>query len=616
MMTKRAVAWELTFAALALAAAAPIWLVKHPPIQDLPQHLAAIRVLHDYSDPAFGFQQYFHIHVGRTQYLTYYVLTHLLAYPLGVFAANKVVFTATILGLPYSLRALLGALGRDQRIALFALPLAWNAHLVLGFVNFAAALPLMLFGIALAVRLRFDWDPRRAIALAVVALATFYTHVVPFGFLALGVTLVALGGEPKLMGQRLAPLLPATLGMLAWAVKSPAAKAVFGASQLSEASVSPEYHSFSRSLQDLGLWLFDVLKSEIDEQLLVVWGLLLVVALVLGVGGGPPAAERDEDDALRAALVRRLALLGPLAFVAYFIAPAAYDWVWPINARFPVIGVAFLLLAWPALPARAAWPVYAAVGLVSALFFREVAVAFQRSEREERADADAAIASIPMGRRVAGLIWDRESRFVRWSPYLHGAAMYQASRGGAVMFTFAEYPQSPFSFRSDNRPPKVPRRWEWAPFFVRPVPDLDWFEYVLTRGDTDRMKAYSDSFELSYDGSRWKVWRRRDPAKAFDAPEPTFRLLNDAPEVTPPADSSCHAIAASGKTGTIQDAVRSTILRAKRSGRCGDVSGSGRACTLELRAHDFDFAVDFRVENDAIPPESLSCRGRAPQPPM
>ena len=37
-------------------------------------------------------------------------------------------------------------------------------------------------------------------------------------------------------------------------------------------------------------------------------------------------------------------------------------------------------------------------------------------------------------------------------------ALYQAKKGGAVMFTFADFPQSPFRFREDNRPPRVPPR--------------------------------------------------------------------------------------------------------------------------------------------------------------
>jgi len=623
-MKRVSVVWELVFAALAISAAVPVWLVKHPPIQDLPQHLAAIRVLHDHGNPAFGFEQYFNIHVGRTQYLTYYVLTHLLAYPLGLLTANKVVFTAAIVGLPYSLRALLGSLGRDQRLALFAMPLAWNAHIVLGFVNFAAAIPLALWGISLAVGLRFRWDVRQALVLAGVAMLTFYTHIVPFGFLGLGVVLTALGNDTRAMGRRLLPLVPAIVGLLGWARSSPAAKTVLGASELGAATsgTEPEYHPFSRSMKDAGLWLFDVLQSEVDDQLLVVWTLLLVVTLALGAGAASSDDRPSEDDLLRGRLVRRLALLAPLAFVAYFIAPSSYDWIWPINARFLLIGVMFLLVALPSPRRGFGLPIFAGAALVSAFFFREVGMAFQQCQREELADVDAAVNSIPMGQRVVGLVWDRDSRFVKWSPYLHAAAMVQVERGGAAMFSFAEYPQSPFSFKAGNRPPKVPRRWEWAPFFTRPVPDLDWYEYVITRGDPGTIKLYPEAFELHYDGQRWKVWKRRDPKLAFEGGEAAYRFLTEGQAVKPEADSSCATFAKSVKEGTVQAAVREVVLRAEgRKGRCGAVESGARRCTLELRndpskKDGFDFSVEFELRDGAITASSVRCSGVLPQPPM
>lgn len=610
--------WELVFAALAIAAAVPVWLVKHPPIQDLPQHLAAIRVLHDYGNPEFHFSEYFNIHVGRTQYLTYYVLTHLLSYPLGLVTANKVVFTAAIVGLPYSLRALLGVLGRDQRIALFAMPLVWNAHLVLGFVNFAAALPLTLWGISIAVGLRFRWDVRQALLLSAIGLLTFYTHIVPFGFLALGVLLTALGSDTRAMGMRLLPLVPAVVGMLGWARTSPAAKAVLGATELSSVGPQPEYHPFSRSIKDLGLWLFDVLQSETDDQLLVAWVLLLVAVIALGAGPAISDDRPSEDDLLRGALLRRLTLLGPLAFVAYFIAPSSYDWIWPINARFPLIGTMFLLLALPSPRRFFALPLYAGAVVVSLLFFREVGVAFQRCQKEELADVDAALGSIPKGQRVAGLVWDRDSRFVRWSPYLHAAAMYQAARGGAVMFSFAEYPQSPFSFKTGNRPPKVPRRWEWAPFFVRPVPDLGWFDYVITRGDPGTLKLYAEAFEPLYSGARWKVWKRRDSSLPFEGGEPVYRLLSDTPAVTPDQGSSCATLAAKASDKTLHRALQDVVLRAgTRKGNCAAVTDAGRSCQLALANESsdknaFSLEVDFTVKDGSVVPASLVCRGALP----
>ena len=75
--------------------------------------------------------------------------------------------------------------------------LTWNAHLILGFLNFISAIPLALFGLALAARLRQEFTPRRAVGLAVVSTLTFYTHVVPFAFLGLGAALMLVGDGPR-----------------------------------------------------------------------------------------------------------------------------------------------------------------------------------------------------------------------------------------------------------------------------------------------------------------------------------------------------------------------------------------------------------------------------------
>ena len=60
------------------------------------------------------------------------------------------VVTLAILGTPYAIRYLLRSLGRRESPALFAIPLTWNAHLILGFLNFIAAIPLCFVGLGLA----------------------------------------------------------------------------------------------------------------------------------------------------------------------------------------------------------------------------------------------------------------------------------------------------------------------------------------------------------------------------------------------------------------------------------------------------------------------------------
>ena len=83
---------------IALLASAPAWIVRHPPLQDLPFHLATLRVIKSFHDPAFGFDRTFVMTLGRTQYLFYYLVGAVLATVTGVFAANVVLVSAYLGG--------------------------------------------------------------------------------------------------------------------------------------------------------------------------------------------------------------------------------------------------------------------------------------------------------------------------------------------------------------------------------------------------------------------------------------------------------------------------------------------------------------------------------------
>lgn len=500
--------FEALFLLVALGASVPVWLVAHPAIQDLPQHLAAIRVLGSYGDSELAFAQYFTVELWRTQYLAYYLVAILLSWPLGVLLANKVLITASIVGTPYALRMWLRAAHRDERLALLALPLTWNAHLILGFMNFTSAIPLAFVGIALALRLREQWTRRRAVELALVAIVCFYTHVVPFAFLGLGAALVGLDHRDwRQTWRRWLPLVPASIGALIWTQLSPAGESTVSAASGGGARGNAVFQSASANVSQLTSWLTDVLHSERDDQLLVGFGVLMLLAAVGGLSRAKPSAPRD-DVPPPGAVRRRLGLLAPLAALLYFVTPASYDWIWPINARFPLLAI---LLAIPMLPrqrgALGAIVIAGAMGL-SVASAAEVSRAFVAFDTEEVGQLDEAIATMPRGARVAGLIYDRASTQVKFSPFIHAVAWVQAENGGAVMFTFADFPQSPFVFREDRRPPRVGPRWEWMPERVNPAVDLAWYDYVLVRGGPGRIAQAGQPFERVFESPHWSVWRR------------------------------------------------------------------------------------------------------------
>lgn len=506
----RHLAFELGFLALVSLSLVPLWSVEHPPLQDLPQHLAAIRVIHDHADPELAFQRYFEIALGRTQYLTYYLVVHWLAYPFGVPLANKLVLSAAIALLPYAQRSLLASIGRDQRLALFSLPLTYSAHLVLGFLNFILALPLAFFGLSLVVRQRLGPTRARAVSVALIAVVLFYTHVVPFALFALGAVLVGLGGGVRPSLRRLVPLLPAGVAAALWFFLSPGGRAVAGAAGLAPDGARAHFQAWGDALRELPSWLTDVLHGPEDEQLLGAW---MIAWLSLLVAASAPAAERRRalearPSELPRQLGARLAALAPLCLLGYFALPAAYDFIWPINARFALLTGLLLVLVVPSARGFATELVFAAVAVIAALGFFQVRAAFTHFERQELGALDEAIATIPAGSRVAGLIWDRHSGVVKFAPFLHAVAWYQVEKGGAVMFSFADFPQSPIVFKPEARPPHVPPRWEWLPQKVDPRRDLGWYDYVLTRGGPGSI-GRSPSWEPIFQRPPWRVFRRR-----------------------------------------------------------------------------------------------------------
>jgi hypothetical protein len=503
------IAAELGFAALAFASILPLWQVEVPPIQDLPQHLAAVRVIHDYDQPALAFQRYFEVALGRTQYLTVYLAAHLLAYAAGVVVATKLVLSAGVAAAPYAMRLLLRSLGKDEAASVFVFALTYNAHLILGFLNFTVAIPLMLVGLALAIRQRAESSDRRAIALGAVLLVTFYTHVVPFAVLAGGAALAAIGASKRQTLRRLLPLVPASAAAAVWTQFSPAGRAVVAATGSADhGAIRADYQPWGQALRALPDWLTDVLQSETDDRLLVAWLIVVLAGFLLA----QPVRTDDVRGEHGRAGERVVAALCVISATAYFLAPAAYDWIWPINARFPLLALLLLIACFPrwSVPTR-----FGAIGASAAIAlwsFHEVSAAFRQHDVRTTAALQRVIEVIPPGQRVAGLIWESGSDTVKFHPLLHAVALYQALRGGAVMFSFADFPQSPIRFRAATRPPGVAPRWEWLPQNVDPERELDWYDYVLTRGGPGTI-ARSESWLLVQQDAGFRVWKRRAAAQ-------------------------------------------------------------------------------------------------------
>jgi len=73
--------WLLALAAAATVA--PLFAARHLPFCDLAEHLAAIATLRHWFDPAWRSRETFVLTAGNSQYVLYYVVGALLAFPFG-----------------------------------------------------------------------------------------------------------------------------------------------------------------------------------------------------------------------------------------------------------------------------------------------------------------------------------------------------------------------------------------------------------------------------------------------------------------------------------------------------------------------------------------------------
>ncbi len=496
----------VAYVLVACTAVLPLWTARYSAIQDLPQHLAAVRVLFDYGDPELRFGDYFERTPFSTQYIAYYAVVGLVSTVMPLAVANKVVLSLALIGIPLALRALLAALRLNRGLGLLVLPLLWNAHLILGFLNFIAAIPFALFGLALAVEQRLAPTRRRGILLGAVGLGTFLLHVVPFAVFGLGAAVVGLARDRKTLLHTWAPLVPSALAAGLWLLSSAAGRSTLnaaGAGDADSGSAEPQFLSFGKALSEFPSWVIDVLPGQSDDRTLVWWAVLWLIGMAM--------ASRTSARPLLLALRLRVRLLAPVCVAAYFMMPASYDWIWPINARFALLSTIFAIPLLPRLSMARAAPLVVVASLLGVMSSRNVSAAFDRFEREVGDDFDEALELIPKGSRVAALIFERHSRAVKFAPFIHFGAYNQARNGGAVMFTFADFPQSPFRF-TDERPPEVEPRWEWKPQAVDPDSDLQWYQYVLVRGGPGKLKQ-SQRFTRIFSGDKWSLYEQAAGAR-------------------------------------------------------------------------------------------------------
>jgi hypothetical protein len=337
---------------------------------------------------------------------------------------------------------------------------------------------------------------RTAIVLGVLAVLTFFAHVLPFALFGLGCVVLFPWTRPARWIRSAAPLVPGVLLVAWWVLGS---KAGGGAAE--NLSHMRPFAPLDGALGQAMRWSINVFRDTSDEGWFVALGLVALGALGLSAG--------DRDGALPVA--RGWFLVPAACVVAYLSLGDMLGDVWMFGQRFavPALFTSVPLLRMPR-GARGVVVTMAALG-VAAGSIVNTCKHFVEFEREEVGALDDAIAAMQPRKRVAGLIYDKSSFVMSdlYAPFLHFVSYYQVDKGGLVQFAYTGFPHWPVQYRPEHFPPPgaVPRlRWEWTPEQV-PIGELyPYYDYVLTRGAG--FNPPPGTFHVAWREGKWAVWAR------------------------------------------------------------------------------------------------------------
>jgi hypothetical protein len=507
---------RLTFAC-AVATAVPLWVGRYLPFADLPEHVAMIATLRHWWDPAWGARQTFTLAAGQTQYLLYYLVGALLSFAVGTAErANLVLLSAIAIAFPYSLRSLLRATGRDDRPAILGCPLFWSMPLLIGLLNYVAAVPLVVWGLAIAIRQAERPTARRAVMLALISVLLFYLHLSAlFFFFAASALCFLLWPAPesnpslarilasrmKMVWRKLAWMIPAAALCLSWLLTSPVVRPT---SVGWREKVAVGFQTPRVALARLPQALLDIWRGNESRWLIVLW----LFALLLLAWRTP---QRIEDSSSRWQR-RALGTIALLALVLYFAMPYTIGWLWWLNARYAILAALLLPAVAPA-PQGTKGTLSLLMAAGVALCVAGSAALHVRAFQREANGFERVLLHARPGQRLFSMIYDEESHVARFIPYHHFGSYYRARSGGIAEFSFANLPQSAIRYRPEVAPPARPPSSEWDPSTFRNEVDGAYYDYVLVRGNVDTLalKRPGPSWRLAAREGLWALYEKDNP---------------------------------------------------------------------------------------------------------
>ena len=491
--------WSL-WGLLTILLIVPFWAVRVHPLPDLSMHIAAASIWHHYSDPAFEFSRYYSLSMPAAPYWGYYTLTHLLAVPLGIDVANRVVLSLYALGLVGGAAALARCFGRDPRLGLLTAPFVWNANLDVGFVPFLVGLVVALW--ALVAFDRFCFRPRiwLGVLTAVLGSSVYFCHLLPWGFYFGCAGLIGLLHTPRTIRSLGGRILVWMGGVL------PGAAITLTGSVLNLSSTVRSGGKFQVSrtapMEAIRLFysfVFGLNPSLIERLLVGVWAGTCLILLVRTCFVSPLWRRKAIDLRSEACLL--------VATTAYFALPRSVispTYWWGIHIRYAMLVCMFLPLCITGLAIGWRRVVLLAGTIISGAGMTLLTLHHWRRAEVFAAGYHELAQKLPMAARVLFVLgYPRHHEGSRQNYLQCYYAYHQAIRGGYLPYTFDE--GFPVKFRVRYPAPG----WRAANFNWQR--HARYYDYLFTFDRPDVVKGHEKEAELLGQMGHWKLWKLNGP---------------------------------------------------------------------------------------------------------
>jgi len=467
-----------------LLVALPFGLVQYPPVTDLPQHLAQVRLF--FETVADSNADY------RIQWLTPYSLFYVLPSVAWTFLPTVEVGRAAMLALALSstlaVHLLAARRRRPMAAAILASVLFFNHTVYWGFLSFVTGWLSFIVWFLLTTGPRSSPSVGGALLLCGGAAALYASHALWFAIgMAWLVLHAALHRLPwRTIVFRLLSVSPVIVAAAIWYPHLAAG-----------GFVSPTVWFVSPAERVSPSWLIDAVLGGLQggSEYLVFGVLSLWLVTSVWQNRHDLHSKVNIDLVVVAVLFSCLGLLLPDQHMNTI----------QFAARWMPAAMVAAILAVPAPTFMPRWhaPLAAAV---LAIFCLTTAVAWQRFEGDELSGLDASLAVLPSSSRVIGLDFVKESEVVKGRPFLQTFAYAQVLRGGALNFSFAGFAPSPVVYRERKSQPWTPNLVWFAERVQRS--DLTYFDYALLNGTDQVHAAFAAEASLAplTESGRWRLY--------------------------------------------------------------------------------------------------------------